>query len=167
MLSLESLLLGKFTSWKVYFLESLLLGQKSLSPRLFLDLSLPSLHVILKQNLVGNFDASFGHAALHRYTLIFYPIPEMVALRWHSLWTLNPIIFHFFLGSPIWKPRDGGGPTSDHQPKQENGKRHPPAAPAEPPGVPARPGSRLANNVGFEGDNLQTACKRTTPTTHK
>jgi len=75
---------------------------------------------------------------------------------------LNPIIFHFFLGSPIWKPRDGG---SDQESLRGGGQRGAPAPAPDPPGVPPRPGSRA--NVGFEGDNLQAACKRTTPATHK
>lgn len=77
------------------------------------------------------------------------------------------------LGSPIWKPRDGGGPCdmgnkevvrggAGGQGQQGGGQQQ---RTSDPP----RPGSR-ANNVAFsEGENLQAACKRTPPTasTHK
>ena len=82
-------------------LESLLLGQKSSSPCLFLDLSLPSLHlndiVILELFRLEIFDSLLGHAALHRYTLIFWPIPEMVALQRNPALTFS-LIFepHYF-----------------------------------------------------------------------
>ena len=63
-------------------LESLLRGQKSSSLCLFLDLSLPSLHVILELFWLEIFEASLSHAALHRYTRPYFrPIPEMVALQ--------------------------------------------------------------------------------------
>ena len=144
--TLSALLLGKFTSVG----KSRLVHNRSV----FLDLFLflrdchQSRFSFNRNQPFSHRDAAFGPKKV-------VDEKKSWASRHFSLNSLKPFIFHFFLGSPIWKPRDGGT-----EPQQENR-----GAPCEPPGVPPRPGSR-ANNVNFEGENLQAACKRTT-TTHK